>query len=309
MLKNELKILLAQDETREVLETLLSESKKASDHESNQQLILLSARLEKLEKSQLIGTLSTAEFNVESAKINQGLLALVDKMPFQPSTIKVKSNTKENDSKEGYQWKYILIIIGIIGMLGLAEVLNFIDIIPSSSNETAELTIYVHGSGGIQDYVLENEGKLIVDFLGNRVDAQVGENGRTVFSETPSKFMGTLLPISIQADGYESAHPDKQYKWEGKPIYYEVQKDSKSRQIKGIVKSEDGSVGLANVQVMIQNEFLIMTDDLGRFTHTMEENQVQEKYDLSFQKEGYQPKSEYYYPGSTAEFRLKQKSL
>lgn len=297
MLKKELKILLAQDETREVIERLILEAEKVGDNQTHQELILLSANFEKVDKSQILGTSSESEIRIASAQINQGLLKIIDRIPLKPSSEKQLPTTPKSSNT----WKFL---IPAIAMVALVLMMKFL---PSSGSDTSELTIFVHGSGGKQDYVLENQGELIVDFETARFDAKIGENGRTVFTEIPPKFNNQTLPITVKAEGFEPANPDAEYKLDGNPIYFEVQKDTKSRQIKGIVKKMDGSTGIPNVQIMIDNEFDIITDDLGRFEYLVEENKVKEKYDLSFQKEGYLPLREFYYPGSTAEFRLKLK--
>ena len=83
-------------------------------------------------------------------------------------------------------WKYVTAAAVIIGIFGsLAEILNFINIFPNSGGDTSQITVYVHGTKGIQDYVLEGKGELLIDLDGDRRSAKIGEKGRTVFSGIP----------------------------------------------------------------------------------------------------------------------------
>ncbi len=305
MPKQKLRKLLAQNEVRLVTEELMSLAEKAGDQQTLEALILQSARFDKLEKAQRAGTMSFDEINISSARINQSLLELIDKIPFQPSARQNDSGDLTTTGLRRNWWKYLAGAVVVIGILTMA--LNLPDILATSGTDSGQLTIYVHGPKGQQDYLLENEGELLVDLDGDRRWAKIGEKGRTVFNEIPAKFKGELLPIAVKAEGYKAAAPVLNFKWEDKPIYFEIMPDDEKRQIKGIVKRMDGSIGIANVTVLIQNEFSVSTDSLGRFSFTMEADQVQEKYDLSFQKEGFETKREFYYPGTSAEFRLKQK--
>ncbi len=308
-MKQHLRTLIATGKTKQAIQQLLNYTQTLSDQDLQQEIIMQSARFEDYQKANRLGT-STAEDNrLSQARINQALLDIIDRLPANdvksPVPPKETASTPVNTKTDW--WKYVTATAVIIGILGsLAEVFNFINFIPAKSSDTAQMTIYVHGPNGLQDYVIENEGEVLVDLDGDRRFAKIGEKGRTVFNEIPAKFQGQLLPVGIKADGYELAQPDSKHLWEGKAIYLKVQPASSLREIKGIVKNQDASELLANVQVMIENEFTTMTDSLGRFTYTVEAKRVKDKYTLSFRKEGFEPLTEYYYPQSSQEFRLKK---
>ncbi|GJM31250.1 MAG: hypothetical protein DHS20C18_02510 [Saprospiraceae bacterium] len=308
-MEQKLRTLIGTNKTKQAIQELLALTQKMGDPDMHQEVIMQSARFEKFTKSNRLGISSHEEENISIAKINKALLDIIERLPESgAATIISSSSAKASPATTDKSWwKYVTATAVIIGILGsLAEVFNFINLIPASSGQTSQLTIYVHGPGGLQDYVLENEGELLVDLDGDRRFAKIGEKGRTVFSEIPAKFIGQSLPIAIQAEGYEAAASESQYKWEEKAIYFKVQRAQQLRKIQGIVKSMHGADFLADVLVMIENEFTTTTDSLGRFSFEMPANRVREKYTLTFQKTGYESLTEFYYPQSSPEFRLKK---
>ncbi len=172
-----------------------------------------------------------------------------------------------------------------------------------------QLTVYVHGPEGQQHIVLEDTGKLIVDFGNDRRRPKIGENGRTNFGEIPQKFNDQEIGIGLKATGYELADPNKQYKMDGKPIYLAVKKDDSLAKISGIVKNRDGSEFIKDALVMIGNDTTTTTNELGIFKIILPlEMQVKDDkspYLLTVKKEGYQIKTEYYYPRSSGDIEIR----
>jgi len=213
-------------------------------------------------------------------------------------------------SKKKKTWTYITsaaVIVGIIGSIaGTANIIKQNFFSSSSSGSSAQVTVYVHGPEGTQDIILENEGEVIIDFDGDRRTAQIGDQGRTVFTEIPEKFIGKPLHILINSDGYEETDPEAPYEWKDNSIYVPMVPDKSQGKISGIVKSSDGAFLLDNARVLIDNEWATITDSLGRFYLDIETSRIKERYDISIFKDGFTPVSEYYYPNSSKEFRLKK---
>ena len=214
-------------------------------------------------------------------------------------------------SKKKKTWTFITsaaVIIGIIGSLtGTANIIKQNFFKSSSNPSSTQLTVYVHGPGGPQDIILENEGEVIVDFDGDRRISPIGDLGRTVFNEIPDKFIGQPLNIQINADGYEETDPNLLYEWDDNTMYVPMIVKEELSQVVGIVKNMDGSVLISNANIIIDDQFNTTTDSLGRFNLSLSNNDVKGRYNISIIKEGYQPVSEYYYPGSSSEFRMKKK--
>jgi class 3 adenylate cyclase len=206
-------------------------------------------------------------------------------------------------------WNYITssaVIIGIVGSLvGTANIIN-INFFKKVEDST-ELTVYVHGPDGQQDMVIENEGEIVIDFDGDRRTAQIGENGRTVFTEIPDKFKGKPIPIQVITDGWETENPDQLYEWTSEAIYIPLKIESELLEIQGIVKNADGSSLIEGAKIIIQDKFFTTTDSNGMFIYKMKSKGILNRYNLTIQKDGFQPLSEYYYPGTSAEFRLTKK--
>ncbi len=223
----------------------------------------------------------------------------------------VKSQSNKQGEVESKVWKYVAragIIIGILGSLG---VLKLIGIIPPSNEQSLQLTVYVHGQKGKQHIVLENTGKLVVDFDNDRRTPKIGENGRTNFGEIPQKFNNREIGIGLEAAAYELVQPNKQYKMDGKPIYLAVKKDDSLGRISGIVKNRDGSEFIKDALIIINNDTTTMTNKLGIFKMTlpvkMQVKDDKSHYLLTIKKDGFQIKEVYYYPKSgDIEIRLEK---
>jgi len=173
---------------------------------------------------------------------------------------------------------------------------------PTINDQSLQLTVYVHGQEGKQHIVLENTGKLVVDFDNDRRTAMIGEHGRTNFGEIPQKFNNHDIGIGLAAPGYELIYPKKQYKMDGKPIYLAIKKDDSLGRISGIVKNRDGSIFIKDALVMIGSDTTITTNDFGIFKiilpATMQVEDDTTPYKLTVKKEGYSIATEYYYPKS-----------
>ena len=148
--------------------------------------------------------------------------------------------------------------------------------------------------------MLENTGKLIVDFGNDRRTPMIGQNGRTNFGEIPEKFIGKVIGIGLDAPGYELMNPNKENNMNGEPIYISVRKDGSLGRISGIVKNRDGSILLKDATVMIGNDTTIFTNEFGIFKITLPEKmQVKNEkshYLLTVKKEGYSAETEYSAP-------------
>jgi len=78
-LKTELKNLLRKEKTEEVLERLLDLS-EGEDEELNTKVLLLSARLYRINGQENKGVISNAEAGIERNKINEALVRLIDEL-------------------------------------------------------------------------------------------------------------------------------------------------------------------------------------------------------------------------------------
>lgn len=198
-------------------------------------------------------------------------------------------------------WKIVVglgIVIGIIsGILAIAGV-NLKSLFNSSDRKNPlQLTIYVHGPKGRQDIVLENRGRLLVDF-GNRRDNQlIGQDGRTNFGEIEPRFLNQEIEIDLKKPvEYEKAFPDSVYVYTGAPIYFEVKIKQRYGRIEGVVWDNENRK-IANVLVTIDRKFSLKTDSSGHFLFQVPQDSIKKKYTISFSKEGYETESQQYFGG------------
>lgn len=134
---------------------------------------------------------------------------------------------EENESKIWDNLGKIGLIISIL--LGIMGILTYFQGHPEPDPGFApplQLTVYVHGEKSKQDIVLENTGKLIVDFGHDRDIEPIGANGRTNFGEISERFLNKEIGLSLEAEGYKLMNPNKEYIYTGDPIYIGVKKDT-----------------------------------------------------------------------------------
>ncbi len=203
---------------------------------------------------------------------------------------------------------YNILIVFMVMVWLLSAYSITIYFINGNQEGSIQLTVYVHGSKGPQDIVLENRGELIVDFDNDRRTVQIGEDGRTNFGEIPEKFVNEIIGIGVDAPGYESSNPTKVYKMDGKPIYFPVKRAENLLKISGFVKSRDG-IRLENALVSIGTDTTIKSNESGIFKIVLPEHMGlkngMEYYSISVEKEGYISETTYYYPLSgDIEFQL-----
>lgn len=208
-------------------------------------------------------------------------------------------------------WMPLLLLAAILTILFFAFRTPIKAFWAGGNGSSIQLTVYVHGPQSRQEIVLENTGALIVDFDNDRRKAMIGENGRTNFGEIPAHFRGQFVGIGLEAPGYELIEPKAKWDLDGKPIYLPVKKDDSLGRIKGIVKNRNGSLLLAEATVLIGNDTMTTTNEMGIFNIVLPPHmQVKDDrtpYRLTIQKEAYEMSTEYYYPLSgDIEIRLTQ---
>jgi hypothetical protein len=222
----------------------------------------------------------------------------------------IKSINPRQNSKP-LIWKYLIATAVIIGILGsLAEILGFINIFPKNvSTDKHQLTVFVTDVDG--NVVLEHTGELNTS-IGNRpMRETIGENGRTNFGDILPEYLGDTLTIGFKSEGWELAEPKNTFLFDGNPIALKIRKDNSLGIIKGVVKTRNGQGFIDNARIMINSDTIIFTDTNGLFKVTlplnMQVNKVTDGYMLTISKNGYETKSQYFYPKSSdAEIRLKK---
>lgn len=301
--KNELLALISKGKISQAIENLNTALLQIKDEDLKNDIIMLSGNYEQLERSVRKGVISSQEANIERNKIAAGLIQVINLIDFNKNPTNLISKIEK---KTGF-WDFIQrteIIVSVLA--GLFAILGFFRFYGNDNNDSMQLTVYVQGENQ-QDIILQNTGKLVVDFDNDRRTAQIGENGRTNFGEIPTKFQNKDIGIGLITEGYELIEPNKKYKLDGKPIYLKVKRDQSLGRITGIVKNKDGSQFLKDALIMVDNDTFVKTDSMGVFKLFLPEKLHKPQYFLTIKKQGFQIKTEYYYPKSNnIEIRLEK---
>ncbi|MFK8010237.1 MAG: hypothetical protein AB8H03_28040 [Saprospiraceae bacterium] len=285
---------------KEVIQELL---KLDLDDNRKQEIRSIQHRYVRLKKQKRLGILSFENENLTENQIVHSLIELINYPANQP--FPKEKSISEKSKPQPILWKYISLVALVVGMLGsIAEILNYINIIPQSSSEK-RLNIFVKDING--NVVLENEGELNIP-IGNRsLNSIIGNNGKTNFSDITSNNINDTILIGLNAKGWEIKDNKNIFVFTGAPITLIVERSKYLKQIKGIIKNRRGDKLLTNAHVLIDNEYATSTDSLGKFYFELNEDQVKERHLLRIEKEGYNVKNTDYFPRKTAqEYRLNE---
>lgn len=253
--KEQLLQLIRQGEMRKVIDELLAlELKNDIRAETN----ALAARYQHLLQQQRQGVITHEQASTTHNSITNALIVLVE-MAHEGKPLPSASSGKKYSR---------LTTVGLaLGILAsIVTILTFVfDIFGGSAEtlpgDTLELTVFVHGAQGKQDYVLENQGRITLDLGSNRREAEIGERGQAHFTEIPSKFFGKELELSVKAEGYTLAHPEQRFVFDGNPVYLEIQSSCRSCRLRGTVQAQDSFI--SGAIVMVKGTGLADTTDVG----------------------------------------------
>ena len=156
------------------------------------------------------------------------------------------------------------------------------------------LTVYLHGTGGIQDLVLRGNGYVIIDIGGSRRKAYIGSDGEAYFAEIPANFRDQEVPVILDADGFELANPTQCVRLVGSNFYVEVRR--KSVRIKGYVHDSEGEP-LAGVKMSLAG-LATSSDGAGFFELVISGSDLQPKMTLNAESSGFAPWSDAVVPNS-----------
>ncbi len=139
--------------------------------------------------------------------------------------------------------------------------------LPKPSPESFSVTVLVHGEAGPHDFVLRNSGTVWMTLGTDPRQEKIGDKGQADFKNVPAGFRGQSVPISVEADGFEMAEPDKKYLLGGDGVSVTVRR--KAVRFSGIVLGTEGRpVTNATVQA---GEARAAVDSTGHFTLTLKQ--------------------------------------
>ncbi len=78
--------------------------------------------------------------------------------------------------------------------------------------ESFDVTVFVRGEKGPHDFVLRNFGTVWMTLGPDLRSERIGDKGQAEFKNIPVSFRTQEVPISVEAEGFEPAKPDAQYR-------------------------------------------------------------------------------------------------
>lgn len=112
------------------------------------------------------------------------------------------------------------------GALAIFAIVYFFD--PASTvatnkcvDETFDLTVFVHGKGGLEDKILKDQGLVCVYLNSKPEKVQIDGDGKATFTEISPTFLNSKVRITIEhPQPYQSTHPDSLYELKKNAVVY-----------------------------------------------------------------------------------------
>ncbi|MEM7371810.1 MAG: hypothetical protein AAF587_24555 [Bacteroidota bacterium] len=277
--------LIAKNELAEALQQLQGLLGK---HPNRNEVLIQSSKYAEIMKMARVGVLDFSESSREKTAIRQGLLELLDELE-RDALKEEKKAPSPQMAGLGFTVSRVWLIIALLVAIGICISLWM-------ATRPLQLTVFVTDAKG--NVVLENQGELNIP-LGNRsLNSRIGDDGRTNFGDITGVSKGEKIRIGLEAEGWEIADGNNEFIFTGEPIHLIVQRDNSLGIVKGTVMSRDGSTFLERVEVSINGDTSIYTNQQGRFRIIlplhMRVKSKTERYRLFYMKEGYEPTDEYY---------------
>lgn len=175
--------------------------------------------------------------------------------------------------------------------LGLFVLLYYFSPVTSSKNchEFASFTVSVHGKSGSHYKVLENEGKVRIEFSEKTEIRSIRENGEAIFETIPVTWMQEKVKIQvIHSTPFESLNPDSLYTLvPSKKIYLAVELKHQD-QLHGRIYDLKNGNSLKGALVIIRSN-TAYTDSNGWFELNISSDNQQPFQRVRVTKPGYLP--------------------
>lgn len=295
--KERLLRLIRQGEVSKAIDELLALELK---DDIRSEAHALAARYQHLQQQQRLGVLTHEQASTTHNSVTNALIVLVEMAHEGKPLPSAASGKKYN------RLTSIGLVLGVLA--SIVTILAFVfDIFGGNgkalSDDTLQLTVFVHGAKGKQDYVLENKGRVILDLGSNRREVEIGEQGQAHFTEIPTKFFGKELDLSIKAEGYELAGPKNPFTFDGSPVYLEVQSSCRFCRLRGTVQTQDSFV--SGAIVMVKGTGLADTTDAGgNFDIRVPPEEEQKEYILTVVRDGRIVDEKYATPSPTSPIEI-----
>ena len=167
-----------------------------------------------------------------------------------------------------------------------------------------DVTVYVHGSDGMTDRILKNQGKVTMHLGKQPRSEPIRENGDAHFDGIPSEFFGQEIPVMLDVEGFEVSDPNKKLILTQESVYLEVKRDDSLALIYGMVQSSDGTP--LKGAVISRRGQRVTTTENGYFEMRIPAKHQQREYTITISFKNYEIKRKVVRPGSEIPIRLKE---
>jgi hypothetical protein len=130
------------------------------------------------------------------------------------------------------------------------------------ANNPFTLTVFVHGSGGIQDQILKSQGSVALHLHSKLEEAPIDEHGSATFKEIAPEFVGQKVAITIDhPQPYQSVNPDSLYKLQRDGVIYVEAALNDIDKIFGRISDATSNDPVDSARVVIKDVFTFSNND------------------------------------------------
>lgn len=148
-----------------------------------------------------------------------------------------------------------------------------------------DLAVFVHGEARPQMMVLRNRGALLLDLGTDRRREPIGDKGEVRFVGIPTDQRGRIVPVMLDAEGYELVDPKAQVTLSADTAYLAVR--AASVQLSGRVQDEKGNA-VPNARLRLAR-YTAQTTGEGWFSLKVPSNLPETEQTLYVTAPGYEP--------------------
>ncbi len=189
---------------------------------------------------------------------------------------------------------YYILLSGIIFFLLTVMGWNAL----KNSYQPFDLTVNVHGGYGLNDYILQEQGKVIITKDDKEAIGEIGERGIVKFNDLGYEFLGHGAKLEIEhGQPYEVVHPDSIYDIHRDGVIHLEVKLLNQSFIKGEIREFIPPHNpIKDVTISLNEKVEVLTNEHGLFRLPIPQQYQKKKQIISIAKTGYKTETEIVHP-------------
>lgn len=243
-----------------------------------------------LEENELAEIDYSNEFKFISVPESPGKVQLENLYIRAKITVQGKKYLKEHTSlREDLWYKYKIYFFFTLPILLIGVLIkdNWKSGLELEDVAGLNFTVFVHGPEGIDDLILKNQGKVVLDLKSDRKVASINEKGEATFKGIPTYFNNKRVKIFIEhSQPYRPAFLDSLYMISnGEAINLQVKLYNTDNLYGNVIDSQTGK-GVDSVRVSIRDAHAF-TDNHGYYQLEIPLKYQKKFQNVRFEKAGY----------------------